>query len=126
MRKKLEHMDAELRELMVYHCPEELGGLYTDVQRMMEKIGQEQKIAIAQKMRDDAKIAKQRKRERAKLWGHVCTGLVMLVLCCAIGLTLVMVVEDRIRRYPHLGDGWLPHNEYVRRLDEWPSRYTGR
>lgn len=126
MTKKLEHMDAELRELLVYHSPPELGGLYTDVQRMMEKIGKEQKIAIAQKMRDDARLAKQRRRELAKMWSHLCTGFVILFLCCCAGLMFAFLIEDRIAKYPHLGTGIIPRSEFVERVDNWPSRYTGR
>lgn len=126
MTKKLEHMDAELRELMVYHSPPELGALYTDVQKMMEKIGQEQKIAIAQKMRDDAKQAKQRRRQLNKLWGQACTGLVIITICCFMGLLFAFVVEDRIAKYPHLGTSIIPRSEVARRIDNWPTRYTGR
>ena len=39
MRKQLEQMGTDLRELMVYQCPSELGALYTEVQEMMLKIG---------------------------------------------------------------------------------------
>lgn len=126
MTKKLERMDAELRELMVYHSPPELGALYTDVQKMMEKIGQEQKVAIAQKMRDDAKQAKQRRRQLNKLWGQFCTALVIIFLCSFAGLMFAFIVEDRIAKYPHLGVNVIPRSEFARRVDEWPYKYTGR
>ncbi len=126
MTKKLEHMDAELRELMVYHSPPELGALYTDVQKMMEKIGQEQKVAIAQKMRDDAKQAKQRRRQINKLWGQFCTSLVIIFLCSFAGLMFAFIIEDRITKYPHLGTSIVPRSEFARRVDEWPYKYTGR
>ncbi len=126
MTKKLEHMDAELRELMVYHSPPELGALYTDVQKMMEKIGQEQKVAIAQKMRDDAKQAKQRRRQLNKLWGQFCTGLIIIFLCSFAGLMFAFIIEDRITKYPHLGTSIIPRSEFARRVDEWPYKYTGR
>jgi hypothetical protein len=126
MTKKLEHMDAELRELLVYHSPPELGGLYTDVQRMMEKIGKEQKVAIAQKMREDAKLAKQRRRKLAKWWSQACTGFVILLLCSFAGIMFALLVEDRIQKYPHLGTGIIPRSEFVERVDNWPSRYVGR
>lgn len=126
MTKKLEHMDAELRELLVYHSPPELGGLYTDVQRMMEKIGKEQKVAIAQKMREDAILAKQRRRKIAKWWGQACTGFIILLLCSFAGIMFALLVEDRIEKYPHLGTGIVPRSEFVDRVDNWPSRYVGR
>ena len=38
MRKKLEQMEIELRELMIYQSPPELGALWTEVNEMMEKL----------------------------------------------------------------------------------------
>lgn len=126
MTKKLERMDAELRELLVYHSPPELGALYTDVQKMMEKIGQEQKVAIAQKMREDAKQAKIRRRQLNKWWGQLCTSLIIIFLCAFAGLMFAFLIEDRISKYPHLGTGIVPRSEVARRIDEWPYKYSGR
>jgi hypothetical protein len=36
MKKQLEQMGTELREIMVYQSPPELGALYTEVEDMME------------------------------------------------------------------------------------------
>jgi hypothetical protein len=126
MTKKLERMDAELRELLVYHSPPELGALYTDVQKMMEKIGQEQKVAIALKMREDAKQAKIRRRKLNTLWGQICTSFIIIFLCCFAGLMFAFIIEDRISKYPHLGTSIIPRSEVARRIDNWPTRYTGR
>ena len=50
MRKQLEQMGTELRQLMVYESPPELGALHTEVEEMMEKMGKQQKVLIAQSM----------------------------------------------------------------------------
>jgi hypothetical protein len=39
MKKQLEQMSIDLRELMVYQSPPELGALYTDVEAMMKQMG---------------------------------------------------------------------------------------
>jgi hypothetical protein len=48
MKKQLEAMGVELREIMVYQMPPELGALYTEVEEMMKTLGKEQKVLIAQ------------------------------------------------------------------------------
>ncbi len=63
MQSRLTAMEAELRELMVYNCPPELGDLYTRVYAMMEKMKKEQTVAWAKKRVID-KIAAQKKRRR--------------------------------------------------------------
>ena len=44
LKKQLEHMSVELREIMVYQSPPELGALWTDVEDMMKKVGKEQSV----------------------------------------------------------------------------------
>jgi hypothetical protein len=51
MKKQLQQMEVELRELMVYQSPPELGALYTDVEEMMKQMGKEQKSLIVQQMK---------------------------------------------------------------------------
>ena len=63
MRKKLEQMGVELRELMVYQSPPELGALYTEVEAMMKEMGKTQKVLIARKMKQDL-IDSERRRKR--------------------------------------------------------------
>jgi hypothetical protein len=126
MRKKLEHMGTELRELLVYQSPPELGALYTDVSEMMEKIGKEQAIAIQKKMKQDEIDAKRRKKRLAKLRIEMAWGLTCIILSCTIGLMFSFIVADRIKKYPHLGDGWIPKTEEQRRKEAEPKVYIGR
>jgi hypothetical protein len=126
MRKKLEHMGVELRELLVYQSPPELGALYSDVSAMMEKITKEQTAAIAKKMKQEQIDAVRRKKRLQRLRIEIAWGISVLVMVATISLSFVMVVEDRIRKYPHLGDGWIPKTEEQRRIDALPKRYIGR
>ena len=126
MRKKMEQMGIELRELMVYQSPPELGALYTEVNEMMEKISKEQKSAIAKKMRDDDIAAKKRKQKIEQLTMDIILGISALVLAACVGLLFAFIVQDRIEKYPHLGDGWIPKTEYQRYLESLPKKYIGR
>ena len=63
MRKKLEQMGVELREMLVYQSPPELGALYSDVSAMMTKISEEQTVAIQRRMKQQhADSIRRRKR----------------------------------------------------------------
>ena len=126
MRKKLEHMGVELRELLVYQSPPELGALYSDVSEMMEKITKEQTVAIAKKMKQEQADAIRRKKRLQRLRIEIAWGISVLVMVATISLSFVMLVEDRIRKYPHLGDGWIPTTPEQRRIDALPKRYIGR
>ena len=46
MRKQLEQMGIELRELMVYQSPPELGALYTEVEEMMKQFKKENYVSL--------------------------------------------------------------------------------
>ena len=50
MKKQLEQMGTDLRELMIYQSPPELGALYTEVAEMMLVVGKEQKVLITKQM----------------------------------------------------------------------------
>jgi predicted transposase YbfD/YdcC len=126
MRKKLEQMGVELRELLVYQSPPELGALYSDVSEMMEKITKEQTAAIAKKMKQEQLDAIRRKKRLQRLRIEIAWGISVLVMVATISISFAMLVEDRIKKYPHLGDGWIPKTEEQRRIDALPKQYIGR
>lgn len=126
MRKKLEQMEVDLRELMVYQSPPELGSLYNDVFEMMTKITQEQTLAISRRLRNEHAASIKRKKRIEALWVEAVWGVGAIVCSAAIGLTFAYVIEDRIRKYPHLGSQIVPKTEEQRRLDALPKHYIGR
>lgn len=126
MRKQLEDMGKELRELMVYQSPPELGALYTEVEEMMKVMGKEQEILIAKKMQNDYKAKIRREKRLEKLKIEIAWGIGAVIIALSIGFGISVVVEDRIRKYPQLGDEWIPKTEYQRRMDALPKRYIGR
>lgn len=126
MKKQLEQMGVELRELMIYQSPPELGALYTEVEEMMKVMGKEQKVLIAKKMREDAIKEKRRRKKLDKLWANGVWGIGAIVVALSVGLMFNYLVEDRIKKYPQLGDGWVPKTERQRQEEALPKRYIGR
>ena len=126
MRKQLEQMSVDLRELMVYQSPPELGALYTEVEAMMKHMGATQRVLVAKQMRSDEADKIRRKKRMERLRTEIAIGVGGLFLSAVIGLTMVYVIHDRIEKYPHLGDGWIPKTEEQRRLEAAPRTWTGR
>lgn len=113
MRKQLEAMSKDLRELMVYQCPPELGALYTEVEAMMKEMGKEQKVLIAQQMRNEAAAERVRRKRRKQLhykawcWGISITSVLYL------WWMVWSVVQIRIEQYPELGRCLLPKGTWL-------------
>ena len=126
MKKQLEQMGTELREIMVYQSPPELGALYTEVEEMMKVMGKQQKALIAQQLKDDHARAVRRRRHIDAIWANAIWGIVAVVIACAFGLAMAYVIQDRIAKYPQLGTGIIPKTEEQRRLDAEPKKYVGR
>jgi hypothetical protein len=126
MKKQLEQMGTELREIMVYQSPPELGALHSEVEDMMEKMGKQQKILIARQMRADHASAVRHRRRMDAVWANAVWGVAAIVIACAIGLMMVWVVQDRIQKYPELGTGIVPKTERHRQQEAEPKRYSGR
>jgi hypothetical protein len=126
MRKQLEQMSVDLRELMVYQSPPELGALYTEVEAMMKHMGQTQRVLIAKQMDIEHAVQTRKKKRAERVHIDIALGLGGIMLAAGIGLSMVFVVQDRIQKYPHLGDGWIPKTEEQRRLEALPKVYTGR
>ena len=113
LRKQLDAMRAELREIMVYQSPPELGALWTEVEAMMEVVGKEQAVAIGIEMRNNAAAARlQRKRmkkikHRAYCWG--ITAVATLYICWLVWA----VVQVRIEMRPDLGRCLMPKGGWL-------------
>ena len=129
MRKQLEAMSAELRELMVYQSPPELGALWTEVEAAMKVMGKEQEVAIANEMRRDREAAIKAARRRKKLqykilcWASSSTAILYLVWL------VWAVVQIRIENNPELGvclipKGTWPYQHYnnLKWVDCEPNR----
>ena len=126
MRKQLEQMSSELRELMVYQCPKELGALYTEVEEMMKEMGKEQKILIASKMQREARERKLKIAKRRQLNEQFFIGIGVMIVIFFFGFMMMYIVSLRQQMYPQYGNGFFPTTEEQRRRDAEPQIYTGR
>ena len=126
MKKQLEQMGTELREIMVYQSPPELGALHTEVEEMMKVMGKQQKILVAKQMREDHIRAVRRRRHLDAVWANAVWGIAAIVIAAAIGILFALVIQDRIEKYPQLGTGIIPKTEKQRREEAEPKRYSGR
>jgi hypothetical protein len=108
MKKQLEQMSIELRELMVYQSPKELGALYTDVEVMMKQMGKEQGVLIAKQMQQQAIVDKRRQRRLKQLRDEFVVGIAIIVIIFVMGGMFIYVAYDRQQKYPQYGDGLLP------------------
>jgi len=126
MKKQLEQMGTELREIMVYQSPPELGALHSEVEDMMEIMGKQQKVLMVKQIQKDYADKQRKKRRLQKLKIEIALGFVAVMLASTFGLMIAYVVEDRIKKYPELGTEWRPKTEAQRQREAIPQKYTGR
>ena len=126
MRKQLQQMEVELREILVYQSPPELGALHTEVEEMMAVMGRQQKSLVVQQMKRHEIEERKRKQKSYQLKINMLIGIGALIVCCGVGLTLSYVVEDRIKKYPQYGTEWIPRNESKRQQETQKQIYVGR
>lgn len=126
MRKQLEQMSKDLRELMVYQSPPELGALYTEVEAMMKHMGETQRTLVAQQMRAEDAIRAKRKKRMDRVHIDIALGIGGLLFAMSVGMMFTYVIQDRIAKYPHLGTQIIPKTEEQRRRDAEPKIWTGR
>jgi hypothetical protein len=108
LRKQLDAMRAELREIMVYQSPPELGALWTEVEEMMEVVGKEQSIVIAAEMRRNAEAARTRRKQIKKIkYKTLCWSMSLLAVLYLCWLVWA-VVEIRVSEKPELGRCLIP------------------
>jgi hypothetical protein len=110
MKKQLEQMSIDLRELMVYQSPPELGALYTDVEVMMKQMGKEQGVLIAKQMQQQAIVDKRRQRRLKQLRDEFVVGVAIIIIIIVMGGVFMYVAYDRQQKYPQYGDGLLPRD----------------
>ena len=102
MKKQLEQMQVELRELLVYQSPPELGAMYTDVEEMMEKMGGHQKILLTKKMREEERKAIRRRAKFKMYMTELAFGGIAFALVITMITMMAWVSYDRRQRWPEL------------------------
>jgi hypothetical protein len=95
MKKQLEQMGTELRELMIYQSPPELGAVFTEVEAMTKELGKEQKVLMAQEL---AKARRKRQRMQKYQFEFVL-GVAVLIAMLIMGGFFMWVAYDAQRRW---------------------------
>jgi len=126
MKKQLEQMGTELRELMVYQSPPELGALYTEVEEMMKQLGKEQKVLIAIQMQREAVQAKRRAARMKHLRDEFLIGVAIIIVIFTMAGVFLWVAHDRQQKYPQYGNELFPKSEERRKAEAQPKVYIGR
>lgn len=126
MRKQLEQMGTELRELMIYQSPPELGALYTEVEEMMAQMGKEQKGLLTKQIQQQAIQNRRRAIRMKQLRNQLVIGVGVVISILIFGFSMVYVAYDRQKKYPQYGDGLFPKSEEQRRRESQPQIYIGR
>ena len=126
MRKQLEAMGTELQQIMIYQCPPELGALWTEVNIMMKKLGDQQKVLILSQMQKQAVYDRRRAARMKKLRDEAVVGISILIIILIMAGLFMWVAYDRQQKYPQYGDGLFPTTERQRLEDALPKKYVGR
>lgn len=126
MRKQLEQMSTELQELMIYQSPPELGALWTDVNAMMKKLGDQQKILIISDMQKQAIQDRRRAARMKQLREEFIIGVAIMIIIIFMGGVFMWVAYDRQQKYPQYGNDLFPKSEERRRAEAEPKVYIGR
>jgi hypothetical protein len=100
MQKQLEQMGKELRELMIYQSPPELGALFTDVETMTKELGKQQKVLITKQIQEEAIKAKRRAARIETYKLEISAAIGFLMLCIIMGLLWTWIYHDAKERHP--------------------------
>jgi hypothetical protein len=108
-------MKTELREMLVYDSPPELGGLWTDVNEMMDEMGGQQKVLLTRKMREDERRVV-RRRQRFKMYmTELSYGGLAFALVITMIILMTWVSYDKRQRWPELEPAILAQKREERR-----------
>ena len=119
MKKQLEQMGTELREIMVYQSPPELGALYTEVEEMMKVMGKEQKAAMAREIADHRRHEERKRARREKLARDAMIGVVIMLSIFALMFMFMYVIDLRQQRFPDLGNCLMPKGSWL--YEKWTN-----
>lgn len=126
MKKKLEQMEIELREIMIYQSPPELGALWTEVLQQSKILNARQAVALKKQIERQHKEDLEHARFMKTVYAWTWWIMWFLGILVFIFVIMVFVAEDRMRKYPQLGYELFPKTEKQRREEAKPKHYIGR
>ena len=119
MSKQLEQMSSELRELMVYQSPKELGALWTEVNDMMKIMGKEQSVLIAKQMQRRAREGRLQAARKRELIEQAIMGIVVILGIFIVFYLFMVIIDIRIDRWPDLGNCPMPKGTWL--YEKWTN-----
>jgi len=117
MRKQLEQMGVELREIMIYQSPPELGALYTEVNDMMAQLSKEQKVLFTKKVRAEQMMAERRRQKLKAYMEDLLWAGAALIVGLVIVAMFTYISYDRKERWPELEPEVLAKKRLERRQE---------
>ena len=126
MRKQLEQMGEELRRIMIYESPSELGALWTEVNEMMEVMGKQQKALIIKQFERQALEDKRKARRKKEIQIQFFWGIAIMFIIFVFCFVMMLVAQSRQQMYPQYGNEFFPKTEEERRREALPQVYIGR
>ena len=100
MKKQLEAMGKELRELMIYQSPPELGALFTEVESMTKELGKEQKVLMGRELEKA-----HRKRQRMQKYQfEIALGIGAVAVVFVMMGVFIYIAYDAQRRWGSVTD----------------------
>ena len=120
--KQVQMAEEELREMLVYQSPPELGAVWTEFEIERKRLRELQEAQEAQEKLEDARKLKAR---RALMKKHrdaiIYVGLGFLLFLFWLG-SIFWVVQMRKEDYPEYGDNFIPRLQPDWRLKEVDQR----
>ena len=120
--KQVQMAEEELREMLVYQSPPELGAVWTEFEIERKRLRELQEAQEAQERLEDARKLKAR---RALMKKHrdaiIYVGLGFLLFLFWLG-SIFWVVQMRKEDYPEYGDNFIPRLQPDWRLKEVAQR----
>jgi hypothetical protein len=100
MKKQLEAMGKELRELMTYQSPPELGALFTEVEAMTKEMGKEQKVLMAREFEK----ARRKRQRMQKYQFEIALGIGAIAVVFVMMGVFIYIAYDAQRRWGSVTD----------------------
>ena len=96
---RMYQMEVELRELLIYQSPPELGDLYTRFNKMRQTIQQEQEQARREQDRKERTAQAKRQKMIDTIQEDIIYVFVVLFVCLVMAFTFWLIVEERKIRW---------------------------
>jgi hypothetical protein len=77
-------------------------------------------------MREDHIKDLRRKKRLEILRAEAAWGVAVLIIIISVCCMMAVLVENRKKLYPQLGESWIPKTEAQRQKEAVPQKYIGR